>query len=185
MRDIECYIKEFTENPNYVNYSNLVMAFLKSPNEDYLSAVELVKKNYMGYEDLSLVYIATYLAIEWYLDSLYWINYLDRCIDSVDDKDKSIIFYLKSCYVEVAEGNDVPNYKLYLEESIKYSHNMKFYNNYRDLALISPDMATSLLETAETNIKCYIDPHEIDESYFYDPHFWIEERILGIIKMID
>lgn len=99
--------KEFNEHKNYDTLERYVMSELLSPIEDYLNAIDLIRKHSNLVKGLNLYYIAAYLSAEWRLES----NEYSKCSNFVNNrydlacisKAKEAQFYLEEAIANVQE----------------------------------------------------------------------------------
>lgn len=177
--------KEFNEHKNYDTLERYVMSELLSPIEDYLNAIDLIRKHSNLVKGLNLYYIAAYLCAEWRLESNDFLKSLNRIIDSVEDADKAIIYYINAYQISCSEENwrECESYRVNLIKSIEYSKYSNFVNNRYDLACISKAKeAQFYLEEAIANVKeVATEESLIDKTidFWLSSQRFIDEFILG------
>lgn len=177
--------KEFNEDKNYHTLERYVMSELLSPIEDYLNAIEIIRKNSNLIEGLNLYYIAAYLSAACRLESNDFLERLNSIINAVEDKDKSIIYYLNAYQIACSEKNwrECENYRSNLLKSIEYSKNNNFANNRFDLADISEEkeaqryLAEAIVNVEKVETEETLHNKTID--YWLSSQQFVDEFILG------
>lgn len=177
--------KKFNEEKNYHTLERYVMSELLSPIEDYINAIDIIKRNSSLNEGLNLYFIAAYLCAEWMPESNEFMEKLNSMIDIVDDKEKAIIYYLNAYYVSCFMENwkKSKKYRFYLIKSIEYSKNIHFVNNRFDLASISQGKeALNYLKEAIQNVEKVETIETLKNksvNYWLSSQRFIDEFILG------
>ena len=162
------------------------MSELLSPIEDYPNAISIIKKNQNLIEGLNLYYIAVYLSAEWEPESTtYYLKEFNGIIDRVEDKDKAIIYYLNAYYISCSVENwqKCEKYRFNLLKSVEYSRNIKFVNNWFDLAnIVEEKEGQNYLKEAISNVEKVETKETLKNktiNYWLSSQRFIDEFILG------
>ena len=177
---------EFNERKDYLSLEKYVMSELLSPVEDYYNAVDIIYKNIDLLEDLSLLYIASYLNSEYSMGYGDLLTKLNSRLEKVDNKNKSIIYYINA-YDIICKDKEWKRNKeciSYLEKSVQLANGFKFVNNRFYLAQcvdksIAKQLAVESLENV--NDKYTVETlKNIPQEYWLSSQSFIDEFILGI-----
>lgn len=177
--------REFNEERNYRTLERYVMSELLTPIEDYINAIDIIKRNSNLIEGIDLYYVAAYLCAEWISGANEFLERLNSIIHMVEDKDKAIIYYLNAHAISCSEENwrKCDKYRDNLVKSIDYSTNYKFVNNRLGLSAISVgEEERNYLKEAIANVE-KIETKETLMSktidYWLSSQRFIDEFILG------
>lgn len=177
--------KEFIENKNSITLEKYVMSEVLSPVGDYINAISIIKDNIKLTNNYNLYFVGAYLSLELFVKSNYFLDELNRIVDSLETKDKAIVFYLNACYLSCFDKNykTSKDYKEALLKSIANSNDIPFVNNYIDLSKISDGKKEiDCLIKALSNVVC-VETEEIlgkkPIEYWLSSEKYINEFILG------
>lgn len=170
----------FEKQKTYKNLERYAMSELLSPIEDYINFMNLVKENIGILENLDLLFVAADLERMW-LNESFFLDYLNKQIDSASDRDKSIIYYLKALKFK---GESSKDFIKYLEKSIELSKSCSFVNNKKELAeVLKGKEKQKILDEIPKNIEkeySYEDIKKIEINEWLSAKFYIDEFITGI-----
>ncbi len=177
--------KEFNEDKNYHTFERYVMSELLSPIQDYINAIDIIRKNDSLCHALNLFYTAAYLSSDSLPEKNDFLEKLGDMINMVAEGDKAIIYYLKAHDISCTAKNwrESEDYRLSLLKSIENSKDTNFVNNRCDLAkILGAKKAQSYLKEAAINVE-KVETEETIHSktidYWLSSRWFIEEFILG------
>lgn len=175
---------KFYKNKNYQTLEKYVMSELLSPIQDYANANRIIKDNIGLLENLNLLFIATFISSEYLFCENEFLQLLDDKIETVSDKDKAIIYFLKANHIICTDknwrGNDIC--KKYLRYSVEYSKDFNFANNRFYLAQCLTENVKLLAKETLCNITKidnYQSLKQKNEQYWLSSQRFIDEFILG------
>ena len=155
------------------------------PIADYSSAIRILNEH-MNFNDVRIVIMASYLSSTWenYKENPY-INILQDYCNHVDDRSRSIIYYLSAyeIYMRKQVNHRKKEYIDLLKKSIYYCH--EYVYPYFRLAKVS-DSAVSkeYLDKGRQNVIRILKAGEVDSmkiSELVDYDFFVKEHIEGTI----
>ena len=170
-------------NPTYKVLEQLVMNYIVF-QEDIHKAIEFSEKYYYLVDTLELMYVVTYNAIIWHINSEIWLDRLDKTFTKNTKYDRAVMYYLKALYY-MHNQNDKALSLYYLKCSVDCSSGYNFVNNRLDIAsLLKGRESRYYYREALNNVSSVFDSDEAintSEDYYININNWIDEYILGII----
>lgn len=177
--------KEFIESKSPVTLEKYVMSEVLSPVGDYINVISILKENMELINNLNLYYIGAYLSLELFIKSNYFLDELNKLVDSLETKDKAIVFYLNACCISCFDENykTSKDYKEFLQKSIANSSNISFVNNYIAFSKITDEQKEiDYLKIALSNVVCVETEESLEKKsidYWLSSEKYINEFILG------
>lgn len=177
---------DFNERKDYSSLEKYVMSELLTPIEDYHNAVNIIYQNINLLENLNLLYIASYLNSEYSMGYDDLLIKLNSILEKVDDKNKSIIYYLTAYDIicKDKEWKKNNNCISCLKKSVHMVDGFKFVNNRFYLAkCVDKFLAKQLAIESLENVN---DKHTVEslktisQEYWLSSQSFIDEFILGI-----
>ncbi len=177
--------EEFLKRKDYSSLEKYVMSELLSPIEDYSNAVNIICGNLDLLKGLNLLFIATYLNSEYHLGHDDLLGKLKSSLNDIDDKDKSIIYFLEAYDIICNDKNWRKNKRCLecLSKSIELSSDFSFSRNRFYMAQCAKrSLAKEYAIQALKNVKIKYDKdslHGLSEDYWLSSQNYIDEFILG------
>lgn len=178
--------EEFLKRKDYSSLEKYVMSEMLSPIEDYPNAVNIICDNLDLLENLNLLYVATYLNSEYCLGHNDLLDKLKSRLNAVDDKNKSIIYFLEAYDIICNDKNWKKNKRCVgnLSKSIELSSDFSFSKNRFYMAqCVKRSLAKDYAIQALKNVRIRYDKeslHGLGEDYWLSSQNFIDEFILGV-----